>query len=114
MDDPLVEYTDPILYDHENQEFIGMIEAKNAPIFGVQFHPEKNSFEFFKEVYPHDTDGVFAMTFLSNFLVNLSKKNGNVFPPEELNKRLIYNWPPVYINFIFMTISLFKAINYFQ
>ena len=94
--------------DHEGKEFVGMIEARNAPIFGTQFHPEKNSFEFFKESYPHDSEGIFAMTFLSNFVVNLGKKNGNMFPTDELNKRLIYNWPPVFVNYMFMTISLFN------
>lgn len=93
--------------DHNGNEFVAMIEAKNSPIFGVQFHPEKNSFEFVKPVYPHDSEGVFAMTFLSNFIVNLAKKNENVFPTDELNSRLIYNWPPVFVDYMFMTVIEF-------
>lgn len=93
--------------DRENNEFVAIVEGKNAPIFGVQFHPEKNMFEFMRSNIPHDSEGVFAMTYLSNFVVNLAKKNGNVFPSDELNRRLIYNWPPVYVHNIFMTASLF-------
>lgn len=96
-----------VMKDQENKEFVAIVEGKNAPIFGVQFHPEKNMFEFMRNNIPHDSEGVFAMTYLSNFVVNLAKKNKNVFPSDELNRRLIYNWPPVYVDKIFMTASLF-------
>ena len=35
-----------INYDHHNLEYISSIEAKKYPFVGVQFHPEKNIFEW--------------------------------------------------------------------
>ena len=33
-------------YDRYNLEYLSSIEAKNYPFVGVQFHPEKNIFEW--------------------------------------------------------------------
>ena len=33
-------------YDGNNLEYLSSIEAKNYPFVGVQFHPEKNVFEW--------------------------------------------------------------------
>lgn len=32
--------------DKEDREYISIVESKQYPIFGVQFHPEKPQFEF--------------------------------------------------------------------
>ncbi len=29
--------------DHNNKEFVSSVEAKDYPLYGIQFHPEKNS-----------------------------------------------------------------------
>jgi len=35
-----------ISLDHNNKEFISAIEAKEYPFYGIQFHPEKNAYEW--------------------------------------------------------------------
>jgi gamma-glutamyl hydrolase len=42
-----------IMKDRAGEEFVGIIEAKKYPIFGVQFHPEINIFKFTKDVYTY-------------------------------------------------------------
>jgi gamma-glutamyl hydrolase len=93
--------------DQAGLEFVGFIEGKTAPIFGTQFHPEKNSFEFGRTTIPHTNDGIYAMSYFSQFLVSLSKKNSNNIPPEELEKRQMFNFPPVRTHFIFTSVILF-------
>ena len=96
-----------IMHDQSDKAFVGIIEAKHYPIFGCQFHPEKNSFEFTKDHYSHEEDGIFATTYLSNFIVSLGRKNNHTFPETELKQKIIYNYPPKFINFVFETIHLF-------
>ena len=85
------------LKDLKGSEFVGIVEAKKYPIFGVQFHPEINIYEFTKPVYPHFNNAISASSFLSKFIVSLARKNTNTFPESELNKYLIYQWPVIRI-----------------
>ena len=32
--------------DTQNRSFVSTIEAKDYPFYGVQYHPEKNNFEY--------------------------------------------------------------------
>ncbi|CAH1108101.1 unnamed protein product [Psylliodes chrysocephalus] len=83
--------------DDEN-EFISSMEHKNFPIYGIQFHPEKNIFEFKKNYgIPHSADAVKSAQFFANFFVDECRKNNNGFPSEELEENsLIYNYIPLY------------------
>lgn len=85
--------------DREGFTFISAMEHKLYPIYGVQFHPEKNAFEF-KENYgiSHSRSGIQAMQHLSNFFVDECKKNEHSFSDKELEMNsLIYNYNPIYI-----------------
>lgn len=93
--------------DLKGKEYVAWVEGKRAPVFATQFHPEKNSFEFGRSTIPHGNDGVYAMSYLSQFLISVAKKNGNVFPADELEKRQMFNYPPVRVHYIFTTVSLF-------
>ena len=47
-----------------------LITAKDYPIYGVQFHPEKNGFEWVAdEAIPHSEHAVIIMQNLANFFV---------------------------------------------
>lgn len=83
--------------DDENK-FISSMEHKNFPIYGIQFHPEKNIFEFKKNYgIPHSADAVKSAQFFANFFVDECRKNNNGFPSEELEENsLIYNYIPLY------------------
>jgi gamma-glutamyl hydrolase len=94
--------------DKSGTQFVGMVEAKNYPIFGSQFHPEKNLYEWNEDVIPHFYDAVATTTYLSNFFVAQTRKNTNVFPQSQLTPSLIYNYPPIFINGYFETISAFN------
>jgi gamma-glutamyl hydrolase len=97
-----------IMEDRSGNQFVGMIESKKYPVFGVQFHPEKNMFEFINPEYPHEEDGIDAMTYLSRFFVGMARRNSNQFPDDELTPRLIYNWQAIFIDYLFETVVLFE------
>ena len=46
--DNLKSFWDVLSYNHDKngKVFVSMIESKKYPIYGVQFHPEKNSMEW--------------------------------------------------------------------
>ncbi|KAL2085289.1 hypothetical protein ACEWY4_018609 [Coilia grayii] len=78
-------------------EFISTMEAYNYPVYGTQWHPEKNAFEWSQGYYPH-TPSAIKMTFhMADFFVNEAKKNFHSFASkEEENKHLIYNHNPIF------------------
>ena len=46
-------------------------KGKRYPIYGVQWHPEKNPFEWTTaENIPHSADAILAAQFVANFFVN--------------------------------------------
>ena len=94
--------------DKSGSTFVGMIEGVKYPIFGTQFHPEKNLFEWNQASIPHFYEATEMAQFLSNFFVSQARKNLNVFPSNELTPALIYNWPPIFINSYFETINAFN------
>jgi hypothetical protein len=57
-------------------EFISSIEHKAYPFYGVQFHPEKNAFEWKTESIPHSADAILVGQFYGNFFVNESTLTG--------------------------------------
>ena len=63
-------------YDDNGIEFISMFEAKHHPFWGVQYHPEKNAFEWTEKYLniPHTRDAVFATAFHAEFFVGVSRK----------------------------------------
>jgi len=78
--------------------FVSTIEAKNYPIYGTQWHPEKNNFEFNTNLeICHTSIAVLMTQYMSNFFVNQARKNQHEFASEErLQELLIYNYSPVY------------------
>ncbi|OMJ89508.1 hypothetical protein SteCoe_8304 [Stentor coeruleus] len=97
-----------IMHDKSGSPFVGMIEARNYPIWGTQFHPEKNLYEWNQNSIPHFYNAVVMSTYMSNFFVSQTRKNTNVFPQNELTPQLIYNWPPIFIDSYFETINAFN------
>lgn len=78
-----------------NVLFISTMEAYDYPIYGTQWHPEKNAFEWSRSYYPH-TPSAIKMTFhMADFFVNEAKKNFHSFAnEEEENRHLIQNHNP--------------------
>jgi gamma-glutamyl hydrolase len=87
-------------------EFVSTMEAFDYPIFGTQWHPEKNNFEFQMvsspgssvewpyEAINHSPDAVLVAQYTANFFVAQARQSSHRFAdPAEEKKRLIYNWP---------------------
>ena len=60
--------------DENGLEFVSMVEAKDYSIWGVQYHPEKNAFEWTEKWsnIPHSPHAVYSAAFHADFLVKVS------------------------------------------
>uniref|UniRef100_A0A8C4RX03 folate gamma-glutamyl hydrolase n=1 Tax=Erpetoichthys calabaricus TaxID=27687 RepID=A0A8C4RX03_ERPCA len=95
----------------ENLEFISTFEAYKYPIYGTQWHPEKNPYEWEKPVIPHSPTAVKATFYVADFFVNEARKNFHHFTTEvEESKALIYNYSPVYT----AGISIYEQMYFFS
>lgn len=88
--------------DKSGAMFVSIIEAKHYPIYGTQFHPEKNMYEwkYYTEM-PHSVNAVEISSYLASFFVNEARKNMNEV--EKLDAKayddiLIYNELVLYVN----------------
>uniref|UniRef100_A0A1A8IBE4 folate gamma-glutamyl hydrolase n=3 Tax=Nothobranchius kuhntae TaxID=321403 RepID=A0A1A8IBE4_NOTKU len=80
-----------------NVEFVSTMEAYNYPIYGTQWHPEKNAFEWSRPYNPHSPSAIRTTFYMAEFLVSEARKNFHTFESkEEENKALIYNYNPIY------------------
>lgn len=88
------------------------------PFYGVQFHPEKNIYEWVhNKNIPHGKDAIAVGQYFESFFVNQCRMNGNRFSGvEEENEALIYNYPVTFtarLNSSFEQTYLFKPnVNY--
>lgn len=82
--------------DESGIEFIATIEHTRYPFYGVQFHPEKSSFEWkLSKNYAHSFDAVRANRYFMDFFVNECRKSPHHFAnATEENGYLIYNYEP--------------------
>jgi gamma-glutamyl hydrolase len=88
--------------DRQGSEFVSMIEAYKYPIFGSQWHPEKNNFEWGEtsegipnEGINHSHDAILASQYMANFFVDQARLSSHKFPTEtEEDAALIYNYMP--------------------
>ena len=78
-------------------EFIALLEARDYPIWGSQFHPEKNSYEWSRKYknIPHTKEAMEATIFFANYFVEQTRRNFHEFESRELEEQyLIYNFSP--------------------
>ncbi|GLD98673.1 hypothetical protein PINS_up007390 [Pythium insidiosum] len=86
--------------DRQGREFISTIEGKKYPVYAVQFHPEKNSFEYGEypdgspyEVIDHSFDAIRMGQYFANFFINEARKNDLRFGDSHVQTAsLIYNY----------------------
>ena len=86
--------------DAQGKAFASTIEAKSgAPIWGVQWHPERPQFEWkpaAQDVFNHGPEAIFAMFAVAARLVEMARKSPRHFLDEaDETKALIYNYQPV-------------------
>ncbi|PSN45900.1 Gamma-glutamyl hydrolase, partial [Blattella germanica] len=84
--------------DVNDLEFISSFEHKQYPIYGVQFHPEKNTYEWkVTNNNPHSANAILAEEFFADFFVNEARKSSHHFPTQrDEEQALIYNFQPEY------------------
>lgn len=68
------------------------------PFYGVQFHPEKNLYEWVRDHnISHTANAIKASQYFANFFINECRQNSNGFTGiDEENRMLIYNFPPTF------------------
>ena len=83
--------------DRVGKPFASTIEAKGgAPIWGVQWHPERPQFDYRGRAYNRSEGAIEAMFSLSARLVREARKSPRRFPDAASEaKSLIYNYRPV-------------------
>ncbi|CAL1686453.1 unnamed protein product [Lasius platythorax] len=99
--------------DKEGLEFISTLEHMRFPFYGVQFHPEKNLYEWVTgKNIPHGRNATLVAQYFANFFVNEARKNSHEFATEqEAKQSLIYNYPVTYTaleNSTFQQCYMFK------
>ncbi|XP_076162008.1 gamma-glutamyl hydrolase B-like [Ptiloglossa arizonensis] len=79
-------------------EFISSLESIDYPFFGVQFHPEKNLYEWAIGYHiPHSKSAALVSQYFANFFVDEARKNQHAFRSKEIEfAKLIYNYPVTY------------------
>ncbi|XP_066292886.1 gamma-glutamyl hydrolase-like isoform X2 [Branchiostoma lanceolatum] len=84
--------------DDDGMEFVSSMEAIKYPVYGVQWHPEKNNFEFGSILKITHSDAATKVSqAMANFLVSEARKSTHRFPTHaEEVEALIYNYSPVY------------------
>jgi gamma-glutamyl hydrolase len=87
--------------DRAGHEFVSTIESFDYPIFGTQWHPEKNIFEWQKNQYGepyeainHSRDAVHIAQYTTNFFVDQARLSKHSYSDKsEEDKALIWNYP---------------------
>lgn len=89
-----------INHDEQDLEYISILEGKEYPFYGVQFHPEKPLFEFVNREHhcriPHNEASIQTGQYFANFFVNECRKSQHVFNMTLFRDRLIYNFQADY------------------
>uniref|UniRef100_A0A7S2RTC8 folate gamma-glutamyl hydrolase n=1 Tax=Mucochytrium quahogii TaxID=96639 RepID=A0A7S2RTC8_9STRA len=85
--------------DKKGRPFVSTIEARDFPIYGVQWHPERPQFHFFRtaaeDPVNHDIAAVQVNAWTASFFINEARRNARHFPTaEEEEAALIYNHVP--------------------
>ena len=80
--------------DLNGKAFVSTIEGRSLPIYGIQWHTEKNTFEWNRnEVISHDPDAIAVTQYLANYFVSQARQSQHHFPSVAAEQAaLIYNW----------------------
>ncbi|KAJ4980419.1 hypothetical protein NE237_031256 [Protea cynaroides] len=82
--------------DADDKAYVSTVQARNYPVTGVQWHPEKNIFEWGSSKIPHTEDAVQVTQHVANFFISEARKSLNRPPARKVLPNLIYNYSPSY------------------
>jgi gamma-glutamyl hydrolase len=82
--------------DWNDLEFVSTIEHRNYPFYGVQFHPEKNLYEWVRNKnISHTSHAVEASQYFAAFFVSEARKSDHKFKDSKAEDQyVIFNFPP--------------------
>ncbi|CAL4100202.1 unnamed protein product [Meganyctiphanes norvegica] len=88
--------------DYQGLEYVSTMEHKELPIFGVQWHPEENPYEWADDEdhsnTPHSKEAILVSQYFGNFIVGQARLNNQTFASKEAEEgSLIYNHQPTYV-----------------
>ncbi|CAI5986496.1 unnamed protein product [Closterium sp. NIES-64] len=87
--------------DRNGTEYVTTIEARDYPIYGTQWHPEKTAFEWGLPHIPHSAHAVAVCQATANFFVNEARRSTHrPESDEEMDEMLIYNRAPMLCHII--------------
>ena len=77
--------------DEDGKEFVSVIESKEYPVYGTQWHPEKNAFEYgvtngdipYQSIN-HSREGVLTSFLMSSFFIDECRKNTNEYDGKDI------------------------------
>ncbi|CAL1591817.1 unnamed protein product [Knipowitschia caucasica] len=83
---------------NDGTEFVSTMEAYQYPFYAVQWHPEKNLFEWSRsQPLPHSPSAVKVASCCAHFFISEARKNRHRFKSEEQERRaLVYRYTPKY------------------
>ncbi|XP_076947892.1 gamma-glutamyl hydrolase 2-like [Bidens hawaiensis] len=82
--------------DQNNKVYVSTVQSESYPVTALQWHPEKNAFEWGSSMIPHSDDAIQVTQHVANFFVSEARKSLNRPPTEEVLANLIYNYSPTY------------------
>ena len=92
------------------------ILAYDYPIYGSQWHPEKNNFEFRPDLHiNHSKFGDRVSQYMANFFVDEARKSKGRFPSRDMEEKyLIYQYNPKHTGVGSSTLNAFEQIYLFE
>ncbi|XP_063587250.1 gamma-glutamyl hydrolase-like [Penaeus indicus] len=100
-------------HDSDGIEYVSTVEHRELPLFGFQWHPEKNLYEWGYASIPHTRDAIEAAQFTANVFVDKARQNNQSFGSKEKEaSMLIYNYSPTYIAQLYR--SSFQQCYFFE
>lgn len=87
-----------VSYDRYGRAYVSSMEGRDAPILALQFHPEKNSYEWnMAEHIPHSLDAVEFSQGVGNYVGKLARKSRHrPITSSQERSMLIYQYPVTY------------------
>ncbi|KAL7143459.1 hypothetical protein ABFS83_08G192100 [Erythranthe nasuta] len=85
--------------DKNGKPYVSTVQARKYPVTAVQWHPEKNAFEWGLSGIPHSEDAVQVTQHVANFFVREARISATNKPkpsPQKVLDNLIYNYSPTY------------------
>ncbi|CAA3017634.1 gamma-glutamyl hydrolase 2 [Olea europaea subsp. europaea] len=82
--------------DTDNKVYVSTVKAHRYPVTAVQWHPEKNAFEWGLSMIPHSDDAIQVTQHVANYFIGEARKSMNRPSARKVLDNLIYNYSPTY------------------